>query len=731
MIKDFKPRLYQETILASSANKNTLVVLPTGLGKTNIFLMLAAHRLRLYPDSKILFIGPTRPLIDQYLLVFKKHFEVSEDKMAVFTGFVKPEKRAELWKEAKIIFSTPQGLENDIISNRINLKDVSLLGVDEAHRSVKDYAYVFVANKYHQIAKHPRIIGLTASPGSDLEKIKEVCKNLFIENIEVRTHEDRDVRPYIKEIKVKKVKVELPKEFLLIKKHLETAINLKMKKLKDWGVLRRKSIRYVNKKTLLGLQSELHKRISSGEKNFVLWNAVSVLAEIMKLHHALELLETQDLSSLKKYFEKLVNQARTTNVKAVKRLIKDPNFKSAFGKTLLLFESGVEHPKLIELKKLIKNNLNKKIIVFTQYRDSATNIVKELKGLGATTNIFVGQMKKADTGMSQKEQKQILDDFRENKFNVLVATSIGEEGLDVPEVDLVVFYEPIPSAIRHIQRRGRTGRQKEGEVIILVSKKTRDEAYSWSAYHKQRKMHRILQDLKKELSFKSEGTKNSSLKDFVDKKKIKIIVDSREKSSGVVKELSNLNADVELKRLSIGDYVISKRVGVELKTVEDFVNSIIDKRLLEQVKALKENFEKPLLVIEGTNDIYGIRKIHPNAIRGMLAAISIDYGVPIIHTKNPKETASLLLIMAKRELEAGKKSVMLHEKKPLTLKEQQEYIISSLPGIGPSLAKPLLKEFKTVKDVMTASEEDLKKVKLIGKKKAKEIKRVTKSKYED
>lgn len=734
MIKDFKPRLYQETILASATDKNTLVVLPTGLGKTNIFLMLAAHRLRLYPYSKILFIGPTRPLIDQYLLVFKRYFEISEEKMAVFTGFVKPQKRAELWKEAKIIFSTPQGLENDIISNRIDLKNVSLLGVDEAHRAVKDYAYVFVANKYHQIAKHPRIIGLTASPGSDLEKIREVCKNLFIENIEVRTYEDQDVRPYIKEIKVTKVKVELPKEFLLIKKYLETAINLRMKKLKSWGVLRRKSIRYVNKKTLLKLQSELHKRISSGEKDFVLWNAVSVLAEIMKIHHALELLETQDLSALKKYLEKLSKQARTTNVKAVKRLVKDSNFKSAFGKTLLLFESGAEHPKLIKLKEIIKNNINKKIIVFTQYRDSATKIVKEIKGVGADPKIFVGQMKKADTGMSQKEQKQILDDFRENKFNVLVATSIGEEGLDVPEVDLVVFYEPIPSAIRHIQRRGRTGRQKEGEVIILVSKKTRDEAYSWSAYHKQKKMYRILQDLKKELSFKRKGAKNTSLKDFVNdknKKKIKIMVDSRERSSGVVKELTNLNVDIELKHLSMGDYVVSKRVGVELKTVEDFVNSIIDKRLLEQIRALKDNFEKPLLVIEGTKDIYAVRKIHPNAIRGMLAAISIDYGVPVIHTKNPKETASLLLIIAKRELESSSKSVMLHEKKPLTLKEQQEYIISSLPGIGPSLAKPLLKEFKTVKDVMTASEDDLKNVKLIGKKKAKEIKRVTESEYED
>jgi len=168
MIKDFEPRLYQETIFATCAERNTLVVLPTGMGKTNIFLMLASHRLKQYPNSKILFIGPTRPLIDQYKEVFKKHFEIEEDKLVIFTGMVNPEKRAELWKDAKIVFSTPQGLENDIIARRINLEEVSLLGFDEAHKAVKDYSYVWIAKQYNKLAKFPRIIALTASPGSDI-----------------------------------------------------------------------------------------------------------------------------------------------------------------------------------------------------------------------------------------------------------------------------------------------------------------------------------------------------------------------------------------------------------------------------------------------------------------------------------------------------------------------------------------------------------------------------------
>ena len=95
MLKDFKPRLYQETILASAIEKNTLVVLPTGLGKTHIFLMLAIHRLKHFPNDKILFLGPTRPLITQYRNLFLKHTEIDEDDMAIFTGLVKPVKREE------------------------------------------------------------------------------------------------------------------------------------------------------------------------------------------------------------------------------------------------------------------------------------------------------------------------------------------------------------------------------------------------------------------------------------------------------------------------------------------------------------------------------------------------------------------------------------------------------------------------------------------------------------
>ena len=711
-------------------------MLPTGMGKTNIFLMLTAHRLQQYPNSKVLFIGPTKPLIDQYLEVFKKHFDISEDKMAVFTGHVKPEKRAELWKTATIIFSTPQGLENDIISSRINLEEVSLLGVDEAHRAVGDYAYVFVAKQYNKKSQHPRILALTASPGSDMEKIAEVCKNLYIEDIEVRTDEDPDVKPYIQEIKVEWVKVELPPIFVEIQKYLKDFLKERLQKLKTWGILHRADINFVSKKDLLGLQAQLRGRAASGEKDFVLWNAISVLAELMKVYHALELLETQGVIPLHNYLGKLNTEGYSTKVKAVKNIVKDLNFRSALIKTEKLWNDKIEHPKLIELQKIIdeeiKKNKDVKIMVFNQYRDNALDIKNKLNNIpDVRAEIFVGQTKKGETGLSQKEQKAMLDNFREGNFNVLVATSIGEEGLDVPKVDLVIFYEPIPSAIRHIQRRGRTGRQEKGRVIILMTQDTRDVGYRWSAHHKEKKMHRNLSNLKSKLGSVLYTKKETNLDKFVpDSEKVKLFVDYREKGSGVIKELIELGANIALEKLENADYLLSSRCGVEFKTTEDFVNSIIDGRLLEQIKRLRQDFERPLVIVEGEHDIYSVRNIHPNAIRGMLATIAVSYGIPIIYTKNTKETSSLLYLIAKREQEETSKDFSMHaDKRVMSLKDQQEYIISSLPSVGPSLAKELLKKFNTVKSIINADESQLKEVEKLGDIIAKKIKEAVDKEY--
>jgi len=681
---------------------------------------------------KILFLAPTKPLAEQHLQTFKKSFKIDEDKMALFTGNISPQERSEQWKKMQIIFSTPQGLENDVIGNKISLEEVSLLILDEAHRATGDYSYVFVAKQYNKRAKFPKILALTASPGAELIKIEEVCKNLHIEAVEVRTDKDPDVKPYIQEVEVQWVKVELPPSFKQIQQYLVACVKSKISEMKKYGMA--KSIQYISKKELLGMQMELHKRMASGDRDYQVLKSMSLVAEAMKGQHALELLETQCISSLMEYFTKVYGEARIGKSKAVKNLVQDLNFKSAYILTQKLHEAGLEHPKLPEARSLVekelKENNQAKIILFTQYRDTAVKIKEELEKSSILSEIFVGQAKKKSTGLTQKKQIEMLDQFRDGMFNVLVATSVAEEGLDIPKVDCVIFYEPVPSAIRTIQRRGRTGRLEKGKVIMLMAKGTRDEAYSYSARNKERHMHKVLRDIKSGIGQKLKMEQSTIAK--YSPQKVKIYADYREKGTGVVRELVDLGIDVNLEMLKAADYVLSARVAVEFKTCPDFVNSIIDGRLLTQLKGLKENYDRSIIIVEGTEDIYSLRNIHPNAIRGMLATIAVSYGVPILRTKDYKDTAQLLQMIARREQNDEKKEFSPHaDRKPMSLKEQQEYIVSALPNVGLNLARDLLKHFGSVKNVLNASVDELQKVSNVGEKKARGIKDVSDKDYKE
>ena len=169
-------------------------------------------------------------------------------------------------------------------------------------------------------------------------------------------------------------------------------------------------------------------------------------------------------------------------------------------KAEILLAKGKEHPKVEKTIEIIKNE-NGKIIIFTQFRDTASMISKKInETLNLKSKIFVGQAKKKFSGLSQKEQKKLLDEFSEGKINVLCATCIGEEGIDIPEVNTVIFYEPVASAIRTIQRTGRTARLMEGKLIILITKKTRDENYYYVSKAKERRMHSAISSIKEELN---------------------------------------------------------------------------------------------------------------------------------------------------------------------------------------------------------------------------------------
>ena len=502
------PRAYQQAIFETAKDNNTLVVIPTGLGKTLIALLLAINSIKKYPTKKILMLAPTRPLVEQHFQTFKSNLPELFADLQLFTGSIHPKKRKEIFQTADIIFSTPQCMANDLKNNLYKLNDTSLLIMDECHRCLKNYDYTTVVSYYKQQAEKPHILGLTASPGSESGKIKEICKHLDIEKIEVRTRESEDVKPYLQQLKFEKVEVPFPPEFLEIKLLLKKIYDKKIEQLKSRNLL----FGPVNKITLLQLQNRLAARIPLRDFNAMM--GMSLTAQAIKLSHAIELLETQTLSGFNEYLENLLMQAKNKKSRAVQSLVKTPEFLAALNSLKNLIKNKVEHPKIEEVAILLelefKENKNAKIIVFTQFRETAATIVRRLGSIPEIkAKTFIGQAKKANIGLSQKEQKQIIEEFREGKINTIVATSIGEEGLDIPEVSAVVFYEPIPSAIRKIQRAGRTARLSPGKLIILLTKDTRDIAFHYASTAREKKMYKTIEILKDELE-----NKPKTLEDF-------------------------------------------------------------------------------------------------------------------------------------------------------------------------------------------------------------------------
>jgi Fanconi anemia group M protein len=612
-------REYQENIFINCLNKNCLVVIPTGLGKTIIALMLAVQRLTEIEDSKVILLAPTKPLVEQHYKSFLMLTKIPEESLISLTGSIAPEKRKDLWGDIKVAFMTPQVLQNDLISGLYSIKDVSLMIFDECHRAVGDYAYCFLATKYMDLSHNSQILGLTASPGSTEGKINEIKQNLHISHIEIRTEKDLDVKPYIHKVDNEWIKVKLPSEFLKVKKILEEKLKMCYKYLKNIDLLGSYDINKITRKDLLKLNKIINQRISTARDNdekFQMFNAKKLAANAIRLSHMTELIETQGVSALKDYFKKNEEKIKkNTANKSLKELFFDRDFKQAKRLTEDLYSKGIVHPKIEKLKELltsqIKENLHSRILVFCHFRDSVNNIVKFFDDDEIIKiHKFVGQATRgSDKGLTQKEQIKLLSEFKEGIYNTLVGTSVAEEGLDIEECDLVIFYDVVPSAIRSIQRRGRTGRKKEGKVFVLMAEGTRDEGYYWAEKSKERNMKSSLEKIKNsEIKTKSDQSNLlnfikpennevikttinnspdlSSIKKTEDADKFEIICDNRETASSVVRTLSLMGVNLRLEQLQVADYLISKRVGIERKSAKDFNDSIIDGRLFTELSEL-------------------------------------------------------------------------------------------------------------------------------------------------
>ena len=732
-------RLYQQLLAANVIKKgNTMIVAPTALGKTVVAALVAADRLEKYPESKILLLAPTKPLVVQHE---ERFLEFLKTPTSSLTGAVKLEERIKRWNDSQIICATPQTIESDIIAERYSLEDVSLLIFDECHRGTGSYSYVFLAQRYTKQAKNQLILGLTASPGGDEERINQVCQNLFINEVMVKNEDDPDVKPYFNPIDVEWVKVDLKKEQLDIKRHLDVALKNRLKGLKKLGVLN--STHQVSKKDILRARGKVQNRISqsaSPPRDCLL--AISMLTAVFSVMHSLELLETQGVSNLHSYFDRM----RKKKTKAAKGLFKDENFKTAVNLTRQAYDKGVEHPKLGKLMEILKSAAEDKeqVIVFSQYRDTVNHIYRKCQEEGINAVKFFGQAsREKEKGLTQKEQKDIIKAFRMRTYQVLISTSVAEEGIDIPSVDLVVLYEPVPSEIRMIQRRGRTGRTTSGRMIVLITKNTRDESFYYSSINREKMMKKqlangynqperplIANDEDVRVLDRDEKKDSNDKKDDLPDQRVVVYVDHRESKSGVTRGLSNLGVKVNPTSLPVADYQISPQVAVERKSTQDFVSSLMDKRLYKQAEELVENFQKPLIILEG-QDLYS-SSLNPNAIRGALASLAVDFNIPIIPTRNPEDTAAMIHRLAVREVNKGSKDVQMRtERKPLTLQEQQLFIVESLPSVGPVTARKLLEMFDSVEGVISASVSDLKKVDGIGDKIARTIRKIIASKYSD
>ncbi len=496
-------RLYQQTIAEKASQKNTMIILPTALGKTAISALVAAHFLCNYRDMKILVMAPTRPLVLQHKDTFSKFLRIKAKDMIILTGKVPPSHRRFLWEGyAKIFFATPQVVKNDLENGILSLENFSFVVFDECHRARKNYAYTLVAEKYVEQARWPLIMATTASPGSNQKNVHQTCSDLYIEQIEFRTEDDPDVAPYIHRVDVEWRQVDLHEEYKQMGEILRKILWERFRRLQSRGVVK-KNLMYITRRDLLEAGENLRKRLeeaSEREKGF-LYSAIVLQAASLTIFHALELLETQGIHSLGQFLERVEKNCKLK--KSYRNVINDPSYHIL--RNYLIKNGGLNHPKVLalqeEVRRHIGNNPRGRILVFTQYRDTATHLVNELKTIKrVNVKRFVGQANKEnDPGLNQDEQAQILHDFREGKLNILVATSIAEEGLDIPDVDLVIFYEPIPSEIRYIQRKGRTGRKSTGKTVILAAKDTHDIAYLYASKRRVEKMKNIAANLNKQL----------------------------------------------------------------------------------------------------------------------------------------------------------------------------------------------------------------------------------------
>ena len=452
--KSIEKRDYQVNLANQAIQENCIVVLPTGLGKTTIALQVISEYLA--KGVGVLFLAPTRVLVNQHYDFLKENLTIED--IALITGEDTIQKRTKLWNNS-VICATPEITKNDLDRQIVSPEQFGLVIFDEVHRTVGDYAYSGIAERFAH--SNARILGMTATLPSEKEKATEILTRLNISSVAERTEESSDVKPYIQETNTQWISVELPPQMKAIQTLLKLSLDERYDLLKKYGLQ-------------LNGQQSLSALLRA--RTFVLRQnkrCAKPLFTAIRIHYALNMFEAHGITSFLKFCER----AQAKKGVGVRDLFEnDPNFTRAIHLAKVAQSEGIEHPKIPKLEEILKT-ISGKVLIFSSYRDSVDVIFKKITEMGMNAGILIG--KAGETGFKQKKQIETVQKFRDGEFNILIATRVGEEGLDISEVNQVIFYDNIPSSIRFIQRRGRTGRKDTGRLIVLIAKDTIDERYYW------------------------------------------------------------------------------------------------------------------------------------------------------------------------------------------------------------------------------------------------------------
>ncbi|KAK3330231.1 hypothetical protein B0H66DRAFT_51600 [Apodospora peruviana] len=486
-----EPRDYQFSIVKHGLFNNTLVALPTGLGKTFIAAAVMLNFVRWTKSAKIVFVAPTKPLASQQVQACLSIAGIPRSQATLLTGETPPVLREGEWESKRVFFMTPQTLMNDLSKGYADPKSIVLLVVDEAHRATGDYAYVKAVEFIRRFSQSFRVLALTATPGSSVEGVQDVIDNLGISHVEIRTEDSLDIRQYVHLRNIDTMTFDPSHEMLEVRDLFSKALKPLVSKLTSQNIYYGRDPMSLTTYGLLKARQEWMNGPGRQVNQGVKFMMMAVFSILQSLAHSIKLL---NFHGIKPFYHSIAEFRSAeegkggTGSKLKRQLLGDEDFQ----KMVLMIEKWMKietfngHPKLAYLCETLVNHFmdagtdsNTRAIVFSEYRDSAEEIVRILNHqplISAT--VFVGQAdSKRSEGMKQKQQIETIEKFKNGKFNVLVATSIGEEGLDIGQVDLIVCYDASASPIRMLQRMGRTGRKRAGNILLLLMKGSEEDKF--------------------------------------------------------------------------------------------------------------------------------------------------------------------------------------------------------------------------------------------------------------